>query len=229
MERYKKQFLEKYSSGNFYDGKYWNYESLFKKSLSKVYQHFADSGFIIGSAFRPVVVDPIIREKINGVEFDDENLRRHKFLLKWLKSLKLVFIVIDGVWKDIKTGIKASELSVMVPYFAKYTSDEFLNIALHWTAIGEPEQGHFCQDAVLVKDPDPNYGKLFLLSKDESTKTIKGIFKPDQIAEFYSQFKQKNAKHISNHSGRTFVFEGVQTYDRFYSRDILLREGHTFV
>lgn len=215
----------------FLEGKYYRKEYgdlLFEKSLSRVYQHFADSGFIIGSAFRPIVDDAEIREKICGVESFDENMERHQSLLKWLKSMRLGFIIIDGIWVDAKTKIKYPELSAFVPYRDIYTHDEFLDIAMHWTSKGEPEQGHYCQDAVLVKDPDPAYGKLFLLSKDGSTITKKGIFKPDQVAEIYSQFKQKNADHVSNHAGRTFVLEGVQTYSKFWSKEILSHQGYIF-
>jgi len=228
MKRYKKRFNADNTS-NYYENKYRKLGLLFEKSLSRIYKHFKDSGFIISSAFRPIVEDPEERKLICGVASNKENMTRHQQLLKWLKSKRLGFIVIDGVWVDQKTKIKYPELSVFVPYRDIYTYDEFLQLAMHWTSKGDPKQGHFCQDGVLVKDADELYNKLFLLSKDSSTKTMKGIFQANKIAEIYSQFKQKNEKHTSKHSGRTFTFEGVQTYDKFYSRSILIEEGHIFV
>ncbi len=219
MIRYKDVYRTDYYKDK-YHSKYFE-DILFEKSLSRIYRHFSDSGFIIGSAFRPIIEDPIERVKGCGVESNEENFERHKYLLKWLKSKRLGFIVVDGYWIDYKTKTRYPELSVFVPYRDIYTSEEFLNIALHWTSKGNPRQGHFCQDAVLVKDPDvEDYGKLFLLSKDGSTITKKGIFKPNQIAEIYTQFKKK--------SGRTFVFEGVQTYDMFWSKELLIKQGHIF-
>jgi len=221
MKRYQK------IKDSFYDSKYRHkYFSglLFEKSLSRIYKHFTDSGFIIGSAFRPIIEDPVEREKQCGVASNEENYERHRHLLKWLKNNQLGFIVVDGYWVDYKTKERYPELSVFVPYRGKITPEKFLNFALQWTSKGKPEQGHFCQDAVLVKDPDNDkYGKLFLLSKDGRTITKKGIFKPDQIAEIYTQFKQKG-----KHSNRTFVFEGIQTYDKFWNRTLLVEKGHIF-
>ncbi|HOT45971.1 MAG TPA: hypothetical protein PLC28_13875 [Spirochaetota bacterium] len=177
---------------------------LFNESyLDKVEEYLREGGFILGSAFRP-------KEE----RTDEENILKHRELVKWIRSKKLEFFVLDGIWRDSKTNMEYPELSVLVPY--KYwimTFDEYLEFAQKWAVM-------YNQDAVLVKDPDPAYGKLFILNKDGSTKTLKGKMNKNQIQDIYSRFKGGKDK------GKTFYFEGIQIPSSGWGSELMRREGY---
>jgi len=145
---------------------------LFESSLGRIWQH-SKSGFILMSAFR-------------GSDIE-KNMSSHKQLKSILKSKKLGFFEVNGVYK-YDNGETENELSVFIPYRKdKYSFDEFI-------VIGKELRKKFNQESILISDDKE---KVFLQysSKQEVIGNKVGV---DKVGFAYSQLRKGSHKDLSN-------------------------------
>jgi len=154
---------------------------LTEASLSRLRQHWLDSGFAIVSVFR-------------GEKSHRENMAMHKRLKSAVRSDGYGFIPLTGYWFEThaETGEQSrqEEISLLVP--AMGDVDELRRDALDWGRLSSPPQ-----ESIILAEPggpvrflDPVTGKeQFKLSK----------FRPGAVGDIYSKLNKRPG---------TFMFEG---------------------
>lgn len=168
---------------------------LFEARGVKRLEKHAENGFFLVSAFR---------------EYNDnnKNLQLHNTLKTYLKSNKLGYWEVDGMY-DYGDGNPTAELTCLVPYNSIYTPDEFLDIATNLRST-------YNQDSVLFWQPELG---AYLLYKDRQDFIAENITF-DKLVKIYTKFKTGKDK------GRIFTFEGVRIPSNHISAMSMENEGH---
>jgi len=157
-----------------------------KQSLSRVKQH-SEKGFVMMSAFRG----------------DDEkkNKENHKKLLADLKSAKLGYFVVDGVYK-YDDGTIGKELSVFVAWNKEKYSN-FTDMLRVMKKLGKK----YNQESILIKyphDSDKEGAAVLYYPVEHKEEIIGKKVGLDKISFAYSKLRK------ASHKARSFVIEGTE-------------------
>ena len=181
--------FQRYSLVSEQDEKLGTFQRLNEVSLSRVWQHHS-RGFATAPAFR-------------SEYSESENLKRHSVLKSLLKSDKVGYFEIDGVYQDKEYWKEdgsfdsekpyVSELSVFIPFDEKQF-ESFGQFVDYMDDLGQ----NFDQDSVLVVYPKSEGGEAYFVngnSKDYVGKNL-GL---DTLADtFHSRLRK------GSHAGRRF-------------------------
>ena len=169
-------------------------------SLTRVYQHFANSK--TGKSF---AILTSWQEERGATEEDEEekhknNLSNFRQLIGFLKSKKLGRFDLTGHWINTDTGEESIEPSLFI-----------VNISL---ADAIDIRDRYNQQAILYSGQETN-GSPTLVFNNGSTKSF-SKFSPNEIADSYLKLK----------NGRSFVFEGKpSSFFEAMSKDIHEKEN----
>ena len=195
------------------------FQRLKEVSLSRVWQHH-DRGFVTASAFRS--------------EYSEEaNLKRHDKLKQFLKSDKVGYFEIDGVYQDEEYWTEdgkfdpdkpfVSELSVFIPFDPRQfeTFEDFADWA---DDLGQV----FDQDSVLIVYPKSEGGEAYFVRGNDHFYVGKNLGLDTLADTFHSVLRKGSHKGKRFQVRESLAFISMRKPASYYEVQALKNQGIKF-